>query len=191
MHQHPELAAAVDPQPQPLRDCRGLSLVELLLVLAIAAVLLGGGLPSFRQAMDQRRVEAAAAQLRTDIQLARTEAQTHNRTMRLSLHSGSFGSCYLVHTGAAADCSCHGGGRAICSRGAELLRSEYFADSGAVQVRSNSPSMVFEPSRGTVTPTATVRIEDRSQRLLHAVVNLTGRSRLCTPNASMPGYKAC
>ena len=173
------------------RNERGLSLVESLLAVAIAAIATGATLPGFQQALDQRRLEGAAAQLHTDLQLARSEAVARNRTLRMSFGTSSSGSCYVVHTGTAGSCICHDSGTPVCTTGAEPMRSVNFAAEGRVQVQSNVSSMVLDPAKGTVSPTGTLRVLGADGRAVHVVVNIMGRARKCSPGSNMPGYPSC
>lgn len=175
----------------PTRTQRGLSLVESLMAMAIVAVATGATLPGFKQALEQRRLEGAAAQLNTDLQLARSEAVARNRTLRMSFGSSANGSCYVVHTGPAASCSCSDSGVPVCTTGAEAMRSVHFAADGRVQLQSNVASMVLDPTKGTVSPTGTVRVRGADGRAVHMVVNIMGRARNCSPGSAMPGYPAC
>lgn len=170
---------------------RGVSLVESLIAVAIAAIATGATLPGFQQALEQRRLEGAAAQLHTDLQLARSEAVAHNRTLRISFGTSTSGSCYVVHTGAAASCSCDASGTPVCTAGAEPLRSVHFAAEGRLQLQSNVASMVLDAAKGTVSPTGTVRLLGAEGRAVHVVVNIMGRARKCSPGGALPGYPAC
>jgi type IV fimbrial biogenesis protein FimT len=62
---------------------------------------------------------------------------------------------------------------------------------GDVQVRSVSKTVTFDPLKGTVTPTATLRVEARNGRAIHQVVNLLGRVRSCSPLGRRTGELAC
>jgi len=99
----------------------------------------------------------------------------------------------MVRTGPAGNCSCDGRApsAASCGGGSELLRATSFAAGGPVQVRSSTKSMTFDPVRGTVTPTATLRIEATDGRAFHQVVNLLGRVRTCSPQARVVDERAC
>lgn len=163
---------------------QGLTLVEAMITVCIAGTLLAAGLPGFQQAREQRQVESAAAQLETDIQLARSEALLGNRNVRLDFS----GSCYVLHTGAAGDCDCSAE-LPVCRAGVQPLRSVRIGADEPLTLHSNSASMVFDALAGTVTPTATVRVVARSGAAVHAVVNVMGRVRSCSP--TLPGYKAC
>jgi type IV fimbrial biogenesis protein FimT len=97
----------------------------------------------------------------------------------------------MVHTGPAADCRCGGARPAACSGDSELLRAVTLDAKGDVQVRSASRSVAFDPLKGTVTPTATLRVEARDGRAIHQVVNLLGRVRSCSPLGRSAGELAC
>lgn len=173
------------------RTQRGLSLVESLMALAIAAVATGATLPGFQQVLEKRRLEGAAAQLHTDLQLARSEAVARNRSLRMSFDGGGSSSCYVVHTGPAGSCTCHDTGTPVCTSGAEALRSAHFAPDDRVQVESNVASMLLDPDKGTVSPTGTVRVRSTEGRAVHVVVNIMGRARKCSPGSAVPGYPSC
>ena len=181
--------------PATLRGARlsraGVSLLESLVVLAVTAVLVGTAIPSFEAARERRHLDGVAAQLETDIHHARMLAVAQNRTLRLSLHSGAAGSCYLVHTGSFEDCRCAVGQDPVCTAGARSLRAEHLTAGERPQVESNVRSIVFDASRGTSTPTGTFRVVGRDGRAVHLVVNIMGRVRACTPTPGLTGYPAC
>ena len=54
--------------------CRGFSLIELMVTIAVLAILLAIGLPSFQGSMRSNRVATATNELIASINLARTEA---------------------------------------------------------------------------------------------------------------------
>ena len=179
--------------PSPLhlpRSSRGLTLVELLIVLAIVAVLLGAALPQFGKATERRHLEGTVAQLSTDIKLTRSLAVAHNRGLRMVFQTANGGSCYVVHSGAASDCQCTTAGPAVCSNGAVAQRSVFFAAGGPVQLQANVGAILFHPVHGTSTPTGTLRVVARSGATVHQVVNIMGRVRACSPSG-LPGYPAC
>jgi type IV fimbrial biogenesis protein FimT len=169
----------------------GISLVETLICVAITSLVLGAGLPSFEAATERRHLEGGSAQLETDIQLARSEAVLRNRTVRLSVAATASGSCYLVHTGKAGDCRCSPDASAICIPGAVALRSVGFRAGGTLQLRSNVSAIVFDPVKGTSTPTGTLRFTGRQGREIRLVVNLMGRVRSCSPTDDLAGYVRC
>lgn len=170
---------------------RGLTLVECSAVAAVVCVLVGLAAPGFDGVRERRHLEGAAAQLETDILYTRSLAVAHNRGLRMSFQRDAAGSCYTVHSGPAQACSCAADGRSSCSNGDPALRSVHFPAAGSVQLEANVGSILFDPTRGTSTPTGTLRINGRSGRSLHLVVNLMGRVRSCSPDAAMPGLPRC
>ncbi|MDO9074148.1 MAG: GspH/FimT family pseudopilin [Rubrivivax sp.] len=169
---------------------RGWTLVEALISLSVTAIALGAAVPGFHEARERRHLDGAAAQLETDLQMARSLAVLQNRTLRVGFRSDGDGSCYVVHSGGPGACTCDASGAASCSPGAEVLRSTGYPSDLPVTLTSNAASMAFEHVRGTVTPTSTVRITGRG-RAVHVVTNIMGRVRACSPTAAVPGYPAC
>ena len=175
----------------PSRRQRGLTLVECSVAAAIVAVSIGAVAPSFDKMVQRRHVEGAAAQLETDILYARSLAVARNQSLRVSFTSNASVACYVIHTGGAKDCPCNSEGVAMCSNGAEALRTVPFSADAPVAVRSNSGSILADATRGTISPTATMRVEGRGGETLQVVVNIMGRVRACAATAGLPGYPRC
>ncbi len=66
---------------------RGFSLIELMVVLALAGILMLAGLPSFREWLLNSQVRTAAASINNGLQLARAEAVRRNVFVRFRLNS--------------------------------------------------------------------------------------------------------
>ena len=177
---------------QTSRQQRGVTLIEAGIVLAITAILASTAAPGMQGLLDTRRIDGAATQLATDIQFTRTEAVARNQPVRLSLHAASGGgSCYVIHTGSAADCSCDAPGPAQCSGDAREIKTVVLAASGRVGLQANVASVLFDPLHGTSSPTGTLRLLGADGRAVHQVINIMGRVRSCSPQAAVPGYRAC
>jgi type IV fimbrial biogenesis protein FimT len=170
---------------------RGITLIEAAIVLAVTVIVAGSAAPSLQRLIDGRRLEGAATQLATDIQLIRTEAVARNEALRLSFHPAAGGSCYVIHTGAANECSCAASGPAQCSGGAREIKTVTVAAADHVVLQANVGSLLFDPLHGTSSPTGTLRLIGSSDRAIHHVVNIMGRVRSCSPQAAVPGYRAC
>jgi type IV fimbrial biogenesis protein FimT len=173
------------------RSQRGVSMVESLVCLAITAGGLGATLPGFEKLRTQRHFDGAAAQLETDIHYTRSLAVARNHSLRMSFHTDTEGSCYVVHTGARDDCTCAADGSTTCTDGAVPLRSVRFGQGNTLQLSVNVGSILFDPIKGTSTPTGTLRLVASDDRAVHLVVNLMGRVRTCSPDKTVPGYRAC
>jgi type IV fimbrial biogenesis protein FimT len=175
------------------RRQRGLTLVECAITTTVLAVVAGLTVPAFGTARERRHLEGAAAQLETDMLLTRSLAVARNEVVRMSFERdvAAGTSCYVVHTGSAGDCSCTANGSAVCSNGAEPLRSVRYGADVPLAMTSNSGSIQFDPVRGTITPTATVRVTARSGAAIHQVINIMGRVRSCSPAPALSGYVSC
>lgn len=168
----------------------GVTLVESLIVMVITTVSLGAVAPSFESARARRQLEGVAAQLETDIQHARSTAVAMSVPVRMSFSAATGNSCYVVHTGPAGSCRCDNRGAAVCNPGSRSFQSTYWTADHGVRIESNSASMLFDAARGTVTPTASIKVHGRDAVIQH-VVNIMGRVRSCTPAAPLPGYRSC
>ncbi len=177
-------------QRQPHRQ-RGMTVVEAALVLAVLAVVVGAALPSFEQLRQRRHLEGVALQFETDVHHARSLAVAQQLALRISFDDGAAASCYVVHTGAANACTCADDGSAVCAEGATALRAVRIDRRRAATLQANVRSMLLDPVRGTVTPTATVRVRSADGQTLHQVVNIMGRVRSCAPAPGLPGYRNC
>ena len=171
---------------------KGLSAVELMISLAISALLMGSAVPMLKDLCNGQALRATAALLETDIQFARSQAMASGQPLRLSLQSvNGAESCYVIHTGAANACRCDGAGQAHCDAGATLLRLAEQPGASGITLAPVQRSLLFDPGKGTVTPTATLRIQDRDGRAIHQVINIMGRVRSCTPSVGLNGLKPC
>ncbi len=170
---------------------RGIGLLEACIVIAIIGIVAAGAVPSMQGLLDGRRLAGAATQLAADIQLTRSEAVLRNRSLRLSLHTLADASCYLIHTGAASQCTCRTTGPATCSGAAQPIKSVVWPAADRVVLQGNVASILFDPVHGTSTPTGTLRVIGTQGRAVHHIVNIMGRVRSCAPTGRPAGYPVC
>lgn len=170
---------------------RGLTLVELMIVMAVMAIVATTAAPGFAAFLDARRLDAAASRLAADVHFTRSEAVSRNRPIRLSFKSTAGTSCWIVHTGPASQCTCGTQGPAICSGSATEIKTVALEAADRVRVEANVATIVFDPLHGTSTPTGTLRLVDLRGRSVQHVVNVMGRVRSCSPGGAMPGWPAC
>jgi type IV fimbrial biogenesis protein FimT len=166
---------------------RGVTMIEACITLAIAGILAGSALPSFKESLDKRKVEGFSSEVGTDLRYARSEAVARNTGVRVSFYQG----CYVVHTGSRDDCQCDGQGPAVCTGDAVALKTVNAASARGVQIVSNVSSMRFDPSHGTTSPTGTVCTVPASGRAVHNVVSIMGRVRTCQPAAANTPCAPC
>lgn len=169
----------------------GVTLIESLIVMVITAVTAGIAVPSFKQSRETRLLEGTAAQLRGDLQYARSLAVSRNETLRVSFVNAPDSTCYVIHTGPAVTCECAANGMAICAGDPEILRAVRLDAKSALKLQSSSRSIAFDAVKGTITPTATVQTMTNSGSAIHQVINVMGRVRTCSPAPALPGFKTC
>jgi type IV fimbrial biogenesis protein FimT len=97
----------------------------------------------------------------------------------------------VIHTGSSGECSCAGRAVAQCSGSAQEIKTVQLPASAQVQLASNVGSMLFHPVRGTVSPAGTLRLTGPQGIEIRHVVNMMGRTRSCSPQGSMKGYRVC
>ena len=171
---------------------QGCTLIESLCGLAIMLVLLGSAWPSLKDLVARQTLLAQAAELETDLVLARTQSQVQQENLRLSVHQPvGGGSCYIIYSGPMGACQCEGNGRSTCAAGAQVLRLAEPSRRAGITLASLARPLTFDAMMGTVTPTATLRLTDRDGRSVHQVINLTGRVRSCTPDLAWGGMRRC
>ena len=127
----------------------GVTLLESLIAMAVSAVVLGAAVPEFEAARERRHLEGTVAQLETDLQYARSLAVAGNQTLRMSFGTNPTGSCYTISGAAATDVSCQQTGLRLVQLPPDHL-----------SLSASAASMAFDPTRGTVTPTSTVEVND-------------------------------
>jgi type IV fimbrial biogenesis protein FimT len=81
------------------RRCRGFTLIELMITIAIVGILAGLAAPSFQVAMANTKIRTAADTMQAGLQLARMEALRRNGRVTLWLVNGVTASCARSTTG--------------------------------------------------------------------------------------------
>jgi len=173
------------------RQHLGLSLVEALVTTAVTSLALGATLPGFGDAIARRQLEGQAAQLATDLRLARSLAVAQGQPVRLRVQQHADGACYVLHTGGSGACSCTPQGATRCDAPGEVLRSASFRHDARVQLSANVGQMLFHGQHGTTTPGGTFRLTLADGTAVHHVVGIVGRVRSCSPGGRVSGLATC
>jgi prepilin-type N-terminal cleavage/methylation domain-containing protein len=101
------------------RRSSGLTMIELLVVVAICAVLLGLGVPSLRSWLVSQRVISTTGEIVTDLRFARSEAISSNSTIVVVFNNGVGNGCYTVFRSpdpsvSSPPCDCSNGAGFAC-----------------------------------------------------------------------------
>jgi len=156
----------------------GLTLLEVMIALAMLAIVASLALPSFGAAAERARLKSAAETLAADIADARFEAAQRGQAFNIDFKTGADW-CWSVAM--APGCSC--GTAQACQlktvqgkdhAGIELLQA------GATRLDPTGPAdggaALFQSSRG-----------DR----LRVELSRLGRASICAAAGTLPGYPAC
>lgn len=170
----------------------GVGLIELLVCVAILAVLLVTALPGLRHGWLRQRLAQAAHAVLVDLQRARSEALLGARTLQLRFGEDSAGACYVLYAGPAEGCRCRASGPPECVAGTTTIRlAQWPLRAGFPSLRANVASMRFNGRQGTVTPTGTVSIRIEGIGEVRHIVGITGRPRSCGLDGAPARYPRC
>ncbi len=170
---------------------RGLTTIEALCVASVAASTLGMASGPWASMVQRHRLQAAAAMIEAEVQLARAWATTHNRNVRLEVQHVRHGSWVIVHAGDKGACRKADDGSTQCASGTPLVSARFHDTSTGVRLANPGLSLAFSASRGTVTPTSTIRLTGGDGVGLNQVVNLMGRVRTCSLPTAWGSHTAC
>lgn len=169
---------------------RGFTLIELMVVVAIAAIVLFFGIPTFTSAIKNTAAQTTANNFFTALLVARSEAIKRNQRAVLCKSAdgascttaGNWESGWLIFADTDSD--------ATLDVGEDVVRS-YAAASSQVTLRSNNAAqsnvLTYRPD-GTITTAGTFRVCHGTQTLYgrSIVISATGRPRREESVASCP-----
>ena len=185
---------------------QGFTLIELMIVVAVVAVILTLAAPSFRDMILMQRLRGINAQLVTDLAFARSEAISRGAFVRVDFQNSSAMTCYVISTGPSEDgnprCDCL---LQTCPTGAFAIRTVQYPVSESVRVVpqvSTNNRYTIDPRTGGIVvigadgpepDTADIGFEARidASRVFRDTVGKTGRVKVCTPSGSTTGGESC
>jgi len=152
------------------RTQRGVTLVELMTVVAVLVIVMMVTVPSFSGTLARMRLEGAGNELGVDLQYARSEAVQRGRDVMLQ--SGADGTRYTIMDGVT------------------VVKTVDLP--GGVTIEPVSTAVTFTPLRGMSAADVTFTLKSGSTPAqLSAVVLANGRLRLCAAVSGIPGYEPC
>lgn len=197
------------------RPASGLTLIELMVVVAVVAVLLMVAAPSMRDFIETQRHKAVHAELATDLQFARSEAVSRSDWLFLQFGVRANGSsCYTLFTCSAATAGSNAPLACACDCGslpcmgvnqeqrtvvAELARGvSILPEAANVMLRFDPQTggmrgFVVSPAGGAALfdqVTIDTKVDRRDTRL-RALATSTGRVSNCSPGGAVAGYPPC
>lgn len=179
----------------------GYTLVELLIGLAVLAILMTVALPTFADLIDSQRLRAAAHQLIADLRLARNMALTRPASLPVGVQFQA-GTQWCYGISRQLPCNCNQSD----AHAAAACRLDQ-ADNQAVWQRdqrthphvqllearfSGASHTLFDARRGTARA-GHVRLRSARGKQLEIRLSSLGRLRICTPadTVRLTGYSPC
>ena len=187
---------------------QGFTLVELLVTLAVLAIVAALAVPSYQDFVQKRQITSAAEQITSFIGEAKSEAIRRNENVTVTFNRTNAATwCLGARLGAAAcDCSAAPSDCQMIpsppnnSFPVEIISSDGFNLIGlqsATSTAGAASSITFEPVRGIAADagdTAALRFATENGKLeLGVDVSVLGKSQVCNPDSSkkVAGYPAC
>jgi type IV fimbrial biogenesis protein FimT len=159
---------------------QGLTLIELVISLAIMAILASIVVPEGERLLARWKLQAAAERLSADLQTARLDAIERGLTQHVRLNSGNPW-CWSVSE--SPGCGCEE--QLSCQR----LRAQ--SPSANNVVLESQESIRFEPTADSHSAALVLPLSNAHGDRLHVTVSPMGRTRICVPGTASMSYPAC
>ena len=164
------------------RRVRGLTLIELMVVLGLSAVLVALTAPSFGQMLARQRLKAAAENLALDLAELRFAAAQRGSTLHLNVAPGTDW-CYALAV--AEGCDCH------VPQGCQLKTVRAKDHPGVLLVRGRSVLLDANSTPGSAGTLQAALLQSADGQQLSVAMTPLGRPKVCAPSAVVPGYAPC
>lgn len=162
------------------RPQHGLTLLEMMVAVAIVAVLASLAVPGFGATLSRLHLKSAAERVAADLAEARFEATRRGQAMHLHFEPGAD---WCVAVALAPACGC--GSAQPCQIRLTLGREH----TGVVLEQAQD--LHFDPAAGTASAPAALRLVSSHGERLQVELTRLGRARVCAPDGRIPGYPAC
>ena len=160
------------------RPRRGLTLLEMLVALAIVAVLMTLALPSFGNMISRHRLKAAAEQMSMDLAELRMQSTQRGQTMHVSLSAGAQW-CYALAVAGGCDCR--------VPQGCQLKTVRAKDHPGVTLLEGQDLRIDPQPGQGG----GSALLQGSDGARLRVGLSPLGRPKVCAPAAAVPGFAAC
>jgi type IV fimbrial biogenesis protein FimT len=179
------------------RTTSGLTIIELIIVVAVIGILIAVVAPSMRGMMARQQVQGINAELVTDLQLARSEVARRSgggTSVGVTFGGDAQITCYTIHTigpGAACDCTRTPGQACLPAGMLDEIKTVQVKRASGVSLAASSAggtALSFTPPQGFVTPAdLVVDVQGDVSGRLRTTINASGRPTVCSPDSSIRG----
>lgn len=168
--------------PTSMKRLKGFTLVELMVTLAVIAILASIAGPSFNNIRDRSRVRAAAEAIYAHLQFARSESIKQNRDLVVGVVAGATW-CLSISNATGCDC-----GTTTCQFGPPTNLAEHTlrsTDFSGISIATNQNDVIFESRRG-MSNGVSITINGANSLSIDVIVSSRGRVRACS--TTVGGY---
>lgn len=187
---------------------KGFTVIELLIAVAVVAIVMSLALPSYRAILEKRQVTSGAEQVMAFLSTAQMEAVKRNQFVAVNYQPNGGDWCFGMTAGDDEDVTCNCSDGSCLLDGAErtifssvLTKPEVLNLNGIDfgNADSDNKTILFDPVRGmtVLAESASVQLisPDQESYALNVEMVPTGRVKICSDTArsakSVPGYKEC
>lgn len=161
----------------------GFTLIELMVALAVLAILLTVGVPSFQSLFERNRAKTTAESVRGFFDEARAEALRRNLPLRVTVSAGENWCLGL----SLAECDCAEANSCVIDGRERVLSAQSFR-AYPLQSSFAAGNTVFEPRRGTASASGLVTVQAPNGSVS---INLNRLGRTSTCSTAGYGYPSC
>lgn len=189
-----------------MHKSRGFTLIELMVVIAVLAIMLTLAAPSFADFFQRYRLRGAADKVVTMLASARAEAVMRNRDVSIDFKGGSTVWCVGANAtpeaatpgdkvDGAVSCDCTVADS--CKLSDDRVLTVDSSNLGGVSIDSLPGTIVFSRKNGATSPLGSTEQaafkSPNSKYTLQLDVSALGRATLCVPSGqpAMAGFSTC
>jgi len=181
---------------------KGFTVIELMITIAVIAIVTSLALPSYRAIIEKRQVTSGAEQVMAFLSSAQVEAVKRNQFVAVNYQENGGEWCFGLTADDDADASCD------CTDGSCTLDGQLRVLNSTMLKRpevlsaatvGDDDTLVFDPVRGLTVGADSAEVElispDGASWALNIQVMPTGRVKICSDSTradhDVPGYEEC
>jgi type IV fimbrial biogenesis protein FimT len=187
---------------RPKAANRGFTLIELVIVVLIAAIGVALAVPSYEDTMQRRETTSKAESLAAFLAYAQSAAMKKNTEISVQLSYTDTDNWCIGVDESSAGCDCTGTDIAnLCTVDGvtRILNSADQVRSSMTDYNTDDTLFVFDPIRGTMVTEDLLKDHyftlqsDNTKYAVRVDVGVTGRIKVCNFDSSkaVPGFKPC